>query len=150
MSQITDIIVFDGASPPVSHTLTAMSVTRDKNRITAEWQEISATIPSAASIRCTMVKELLSSGVIKTEMRIVVPVMESPSGTNAAGYTAAPKVAYEDTVVTITYSHPRSTVAGRRLARMISVNISNNITATVNANTGGPYPNLVDSLIVPT
>lgn len=150
MSAIADITVFDGAATPVVHTLKAVSVTREKGSVLAEWRESSAGIPAYAQIRASMKIERMKSGVYKTEQRVVVPVMESVSGQNSAGYTAAPKVAYENTVVTTGWFHERSDIAGRRLARQLSVNMSNGITTTVTPVQTGPLPELFDMLVSPT
>lgn len=150
MSQIANITVFDGASTPVSHTLVAVSVTRDKGKVTAEYRETNASVPTNAQIRLSLTLEQLKSGVYRVESRAVVPVMESVSGQNAAGYTAAPKVAYENTVVTTGFFHERSDVAGRRLARQLAVNLDGNISTSVAPVTTGPIPELFDLLVAPT
>jgi hypothetical protein len=94
--------------------------------------------------------ERIPSGVYKTEVRVGVPVMESISGQNAAGYTAAPKVAYTNTTLIQGMYHERSDIAGRRLSRMLAVNLGNNISTSVAAAVTGPLPDLFDSLIAPT
>lgn len=150
MSQIANITVFDGASTPVSHTLTAVSVSREKGKITALWRENLASVPTYACPTVTMTVERLKSGVNKVEQRVVVPVMESVSGQNSAGYTAAPKVAYENTVVTTGFFHERSDVAGRRLVRQMAINLMGNISTSVAAASSGPLPELFDTLVAPT
>lgn len=150
MSAIANITVYDGAATPVSHTLVAISVTREKNRVVAEYRENLTGVPVYAQVRCTMTLEKLASGVYKVESRVAVPVMEAVSGQNSAGYTAAPKVAYENTVVTTGYFHERSDAAGRRLARQLAVNIDGNISTSVAAATTGPLPELFDLLVAPT
>jgi len=147
MSQIADITVFDGAATPVSHTLKAISVTREKGIIEALWREAKAGVPVYAQVRATMKMQRNNSGVWRTECRVVVPVMESVSGQNAAGYTAAPKVAYENTVVMTGFFHERSDDAGRRLARQLAANILGNISTTVTPVQTGPLPELFDQLI---
>jgi hypothetical protein len=92
----------------------------------------------------------LKSGNYRTDVKSVVPVMEAISGQNAAGYTAAPKVAYENTLGTTGFFAPRSDVTGRRLVRQLHVNILNGITTTVAATTTGPAPELIDQLVAPT
>ncbi len=150
MSNIADITVFDGAATPVSHTLKAVSVTREKGIVKAEWREAIAGVPVYAQVRASMIIEKMKSGVYRTEQRVVVPVMETVGSQNAAGYTAAPKVAYENTVVTIGYFHERSDVAGRRLVRQLATNLMGNISTTVTPQTGGPLPELMDQLVAPT
>jgi hypothetical protein len=150
MSAIANITVFDGAATPVSHTLTAISVSRGEREVTAEWREMLASVPAYAQVRASMKIETLKSGVFKTELRVVVPVMEAITNQNAAGYTAAPKVAYENTLVTTGFFHPRSTVTDRRLARQLICNLLNNISTSVAAASTGPFPELVDQLVAPT
>jgi hypothetical protein len=150
MSAIANIAVYDGAATPVLHTLVAVSVTREKGKVTAAWREQLASLPAYAQVSALMSIERLKSGVYKTVTRVEVPVMESVSGQNAAGYTAAPRVAHVDTVETVGYFHERSSVTSRRLARQISVNIGNNVSTSVAAASTGPMPELIDQLVAPT
>lgn len=150
MSQIADITVFDGASTPVSHTLKAISVTREKGTVVAEYREGLTAVPVYAQVRCTLKLERLKSGVYRCEQRVVVPVMETVSGQNASGYTAAPKVAYENTDIHIGLFHERSDSSGRRLVRQLGVNIAGGITTSVTPVVTGPVPELFDLLVAPT
>jgi hypothetical protein len=150
MAAIANITVFDGAATPVSHTLIPISVTREKGRVFAEWREALAGVPVEAQVRCSMAIEQLKSGVYRSELKVEQPVMETVTNQNAAGYTAAPKVAYINTVNAIGLFHSRSDVAGRRLCRQIAVNLMGNISTSVAAATSGPLPDLYDSLVAPT
>jgi len=150
MSQIANITVFDGAATPVSHTLVAISVTREKDTVEALWRENLASVPVYAQITCTMKLTRLKSGVYRVESKVEVPVMESISGQNSAGYTAAPKIAYVNTVNTIGLFHERSDANGRRLVRQMAINIDGNISTSVAAATTGPLPELFDLLVAPT
>lgn len=151
MANIANITVFDGAATPVSHTLNAVSIAKQSDgSILAIWREGIASLPAEAQVRAELRQKVLKSGVVETRYRVVVPVMESVSGQNASGYTAAPKVAYEDTEEWVSYSHPRSSVAGRRLAKQILTNISNNVSTTVAAATAGPFDEAVSQLLMPT
>lgn len=151
MAQISAVTVFDGASTPVQHVLTPVSVGRDASgTVTATYREQISTLPAEAQIRMELKQRLLKSGVIETRTRVVVPVMESISGQNASGYTAAPKVAYEDTEEWVSYAHPRSTIAGRRLAKQLLTNIANNVATTVASPVTGVFDEAVSQLIMPT
>jgi len=150
MSAIANLVAFDGAATPVSHTLVPVSVTRKDDKVTAEYREMLTTIPVEAQVRATVTLQQLKSGIRKEEVRVVVPVMETVTNQNAAGYTASPKVAYEDTAVYQQFSHKRSSITGRRLCRQLCVNITNGITTTVTPTTTGPVPELVDQLVAPT
>lgn len=150
MSAIATITVFDGAASPVSHTLVAESVSRDKNKVLAAWKENLAGVPDYAQIRVSMSLEKMKSGMFKAEQRVEVPVMETVTNQNAAGYTAAPKVAYIDTVVTTGWFSQRSIMAGRRLVRQLATNLQGNVSTTVAPATTGPLVELFDLLISPT
>lgn len=150
MSAISNITVFDGAAVPVSHTLVAESVTKSGNKVTAVWREKVATLPQYAQVSLSMSMELTKSGVYMVEERLEVPVMESVSGQNAAGYTAAPKVAYVDTQVIRGMFHERGSVVGRRLCRQMGLNIHGGIATSVTPVTTGPAAELFDLLTAPT
>lgn len=150
MANIANIVAFDGASTPISHTFVPISITREKGMIVAEWRESVAGLPAYASPRITMRMEKLKSGIYRVESRFVVPVMESISGQNAAGYTAAPKVAYENTEVNIGYFSERSELVGRRLVRQLAVNVMGGVSTSVTPATTGPAVELFDLLVAPT
>lgn len=148
MAAMSDITVFDGAATPVTHTLNPDSSTRVGNRLTMVWRELgNGSLSTEAQIRLTSTLETLSSGVVKVEARLEVPVQEVVTGSNSAGYSAAPKVAYVDTVVFGGFFHKRSTLTGRRLARQMMVNMGNNVTTSVAASGTGTIPSLIDYLV---
>ncbi len=150
MSQIANITVFDGAATPVSHTLVATSVTRKGERVVAEWVEKLAGVPEYAQVRFMASLEKLKGGTYKAYTRMEIPVMESVSGQNSSGYTAAPKVAYVDRVDTIGYFSNRSLSSGRRAVRQLSVNANNGVSTSVTPVQTGPIPELFDLLVAPT
>ena len=147
MSAISSLVFFDGASTPASHTLYPVSVSREKQDVLSEWREALPSVPVDAQVRASQRLSVLKSGVRKCELRVVVPVMETITNANAQGYSAAPKVAYENTYVVTGYFHPRSDLTGRRLARQAIVNVLNGVTTTVTPVTSGPAPELFDLLI---
>lgn len=150
MSAIANIVAYDGAATPVVHTLIPVSVTREKNKVTALWREALAGVPVYAQVRTSMTLERLKSGVYRCETRVEVPIQEVVTGSNSSGYSAAPKVAYTNTVVTTGLFHERSDVAGRRLVRQLAVNIDGSISTSVTPVTTGPLPELFDLLTAPT
>lgn len=153
MSNIANIVVFDGAVPPVAHTLVPVDVSRDPKTgaIEAVWREQVASLPTYAQVtaRARLTKNK-RSGVWNVDFRVEVPVMESVSGSNSAGYTAAPKVAYVDTTGLYGHYHERGSIAGRRLSRQIAVNVGGNVSTSVTAATTGVVPELFDTLVMPT
>ncbi len=148
MASQANITVFDGAATPVSHTLIPVSTSNENGELVAIWRENITTLPVEAQISLTMKQKKLPSGVTRVAIRTEIPVMESISGQNAAGYTAAPKVAYIDTQESVYYASPRSTTAGRRLTRQLHINVLGNVSTSVAAATSGFAPDLIDSLIV--
>lgn len=150
MSQLSNITVFDGASTPVSHVLSGVAVHREKGLTTAVWREINGALPTEACISASMTLQVLKSGITRSELRVVVPTMEAVSGVNAQGYTASPKKAFEDTFALVGFHSPRSTSNGRRLARMLLVNMANNVSTSVAAATSGPLVELTDFLVLPS
>lgn len=149
MSQIANIAVYDGAATPVLHTLLPVSVTSEKGVVEANWRENVTTLPIEAQMQVSLKKKTLPSGVVVVSTKVVVPVMESVSGVNSSGYTAAPKVAYYDTIETVSYQHPRSTTNSRRLARMVLTNLMNSVATSVAAVATGPVPEAVDGQYLP-
>lgn len=150
MSAMANIVVYDGASTPVAHTLVPVHLKNEMGILTAIWREQISTLPNEAQVRCEMRQRKLKSGVLETRTRVVFPVMESISGQNAAGYTAAPKVAYEDANEWVNYAHPRSTIAGRRTAKQALTNLSNSIATTVAAATAGVFDEAISQSVMPT
>lgn len=150
MSAIASITAFDGASTPVSHTFLAESVARDGQTTIATYREAAVGVPDYAQGRVTIRHARLGSGVSKRTVRVELPVMESVSGVNASGYTAAPKVAYVDTVEVSGLFHERSQVAGRRSVRQLTLNICGSIATSVTPVSTGPVPELFDLSVAPT
>lgn len=148
MSAQANLTVFDGASTPILHTLLGQEVYRDKDSsIKAVWKESLPTLPDYAQVRVTQTKKKLPSGVTRVSSRVEVPVMEAVNAQNSSGYTAAPKVAFTDTVEVVGYFHERSTLSSRRLARQLAINVANGIATAVTPVTVGPAAELFDQLI---
>lgn len=151
MTAIANIVAFDGAGTPVTHTLVPMGITSesDGSRV-ATWKESLAGVPDYAQIRFTQKMRKLPSGVFRLSARTDVPVMEAINAQNSSGYTAPPKVAYTDANENVTYAHERSVVTGRRLCRQLHLNILGSVSTSVAPVTTGPVPELVDQLLMPT
>jgi hypothetical protein len=145
MTTQANIVVYDGASTPVAHTLKPMSNKYDeKLGQVAFWRETLSNLPINANVRCTTLEKKLKNGFTRLEIRIEVPVLESVSGQNSAGYTAAAKIAYVNQSSQVLYISDRATEEERRTIRMLSVNIGNNVSASVAAATSGVAAELLD------
>lgn len=151
MAQQADITVFDGASTPVSHLLKVQDNKVEANGArVSSWRENLASMPEEASIRLVIYQKTHPSGVKETRTDVTVPVMESVSGQNAQGYTAAPKVAYVDRSVYIQYKHPRSTPTSSRICKQILINLMNNVSTTVPAVSAGVVDEAAVAGFLPT
>lgn len=151
MSQQANIVAFDGAGTPATHTLTTIGVAKDAVAgLVADWREILAGVPNGAQPTLRMTKRTLKSGVERISIDLRISVMESVSGQNAAGYTAAPKVAFTDQHSYVGYFSERSAQVNRRLGRQWLVNIINGVATTVTPVTTGNAAELVDSAIFPS
>lgn len=151
MAAQAPITVFDGAATPVSHVLNPVDnkVDAGGTRVSI-WRENVLTLPEEAQVRVELRQKKHPSRVTETRIRVVVPVMESISGQNASGYTAAPKVAYEDTFEQVSYAHPRSTATSRQIAAQILRNLLNNVSTSVTPVATGVVKEAAVDLFVPT
>lgn len=151
MAQQASIAVYDGAATPVLHTLQPVDnkVTVDGTRV-AIWRENLSGVTLEAQVRAELRQKVLKSRVVETRFRTVFPVMESISGANASGYTANPKVAYEDTFETVNWSHPRSTNLSKKICAQAHRNILNNVSTSVAAVAAGVYHDAAVDGFMPT
>lgn len=131
MAAQATITVFDGASTPVSHTLTGEEVSKENGATIAKWREQLSGVPNYAQVTATLIKRKLKSGVHQVTARVEVPVMEAVSGQNAQGYTAPPKVAYVDRYELVSFTAERSIETTKRIAMQMLLNWANSITTTV-------------------
>lgn len=150
MSAQADITVFDGAATPVSHTLKALGVWKEGKDLIATWAERNPALPMEANPTLTLSRTAFPSGVVRNVAEVEVPTMESISGQNAQGYTAAPAVAFTDKHQYVSFCHPRSTPTGHRLARQMLINLMGNVSTSVAAATTGAIPDAVDNGVMPS
>lgn len=150
MSAQANLVAFDGAGTPVSHTLIPMGVSKEAGATVAEWAERLASVPLNAQVTVTTRERTLKDGRNQVSASTSVSVMESVSGQNAAGYTAAPAIAYTDVIVSTGYFSPRSPTTQRRLVRQLHVNAMNGVATSVVPVATGPIPELFDQMINPS
>ena len=62
MSAIANIVAFDGATTPVSHTLVPISVTRERGKVTAVYREKITTLPDEAQVFVIYTQEQTKAG----------------------------------------------------------------------------------------
>lgn len=137
MAALADIVAFDGESTPVSHTFYADHVEYTGSDLVALWSEKVVGVPEYAQGTATLTRKKVASGMTRVAFRVNLPVMESVSGANLAGYTAAPKVAYVDSCEDVQWIHPRSLQQGRNNVRSLLLNVRRNVSTTYGAITAG-------------
>lgn len=147
MTTQTSITAYDGAGTPVAHVFVPQGTAMEKGLNQALWKEQLAAVPDYAQVRWGTKKIRLGSGVYRVSGRTEVPVMESISGQNSSGYTAAPKVAYTNSMETTGFFHERSSVTERRLCRQLHQNLTGAVATSVAPVTTGFFPELIDQLI---
>lgn len=148
MASQVNLTVFDGATTPVTHTIKTDGVRADGATLYALWKESINTVPDYAQMRFSQMKQKLRSGVMKVTSRVEQPVMESISGQNASGYTAAPKVAYVERHELVSYKAPRSTPYQTQVSLQVLLNLLNNVSVTTPAVTAGVVADLHQNLLL--
>lgn len=149
MAQQANIVAFDGESTPVSHTFVADHVEYTGADLQAFWQEKTAGVPEYAQGSLILSRRKVNSGLTRIGLRVNLPVMESVSGANLSGYTAAPKVAYTDAAEYVQWVHPRSLSAGRKNVKAIVTNILRDNASTAAAISTGPLYDACVQIIFP-
>jgi len=111
MANFADLVINDGQATPVAHTFKARNIT---NGI-AKWQDISGGIAIGYPLITAAVREpSKETQNYKVSLKVVVPVLETISGTSYAGIVAAPQKAYDCTCVMDFILPARSTTAVRK------------------------------------
>lgn len=136
MANIADFTVYDGEATPVAHVLKAIEAARENGANVALWRENLAGVPEEGQVRMLSSLKKLKSGVFVPSLRLIFPKMEQASGQNSSGYTAPPKVAYEDTIVVTGYFNPRSTTQGRLNVSWAMSNILRGVASTTTPTEG--------------
>lgn len=111
MAAFADMVLADGQATPVNHTFKARRI----EGTLAKWQDISGGIAVGfPSLTVSSREPLKNSPNFRVNAKVVVPVLETISGNNYAGVTAAPQKAY-DVVCDMSFIMPdRSTQAVRK------------------------------------
>lgn len=111
MAGITNLVINDGASTPVVHTLNP--ITSGTNTF---WRDSVANVPIVGQIGTRIMSKIdQGSGLNKVKIVIDVPSLEVITGTSTqSGYQAAPKVAYSNKVVVDFILPSRGTLQNRK------------------------------------
>lgn len=119
MSQIAPIAVADATSPtPVTHTFNPVS-----SSPVALYRESLAAIPLVGQGVMELANRSGSDAALqRVRIKVMLPALEQVTGQNAAGYTAAPKVAYTNSVFIDFLLPSRGTVQQRKDLRTMVKN----------------------------
>lgn len=119
MSQIAPIVIADGKSTPVNHTFGP--VVSSPN---AMYRESISTLPvTGQGIVDITLKSQPMAAMQTVRIKLILPALETVSGQNASGYTAAPKVAYSNEVYLEFKLPSRGTVDQRKDLRVLASNL---------------------------
>jgi hypothetical protein len=117
MSAIAPIVINDGQATPVAHTFNPVRSSPD-----AFYREALSTINILGQGTVSM--RLSSDGTLnRVKMSLALPSLETATGANSQGYTAAPKVAYTNTVNFEFILPSRGTAAQRKDLRVLASNL---------------------------
>jgi len=121
MSAIASIAILDGQGTPVTHTMYPL---RSGDKST--WRENQAGL---ALIGQGVVDMTVKQGPLnKVRLLLELPALETATGANSAGYTAAPKVAYSNKAIVELFLPSRATAAQRKDLRVLLSNLLLNAT----------------------
>lgn len=119
MSQIAPISVADGKATPATHVFNPVTSAPE-----AFYRESNSALPMVGQgTMSSMLKTQPQAAVQRIRIKLALPALETASGQNASGYTAAPKVAYSNDVVVEFILNSRGTVDQRKDLRVMLSNL---------------------------
>lgn len=115
MSAISAIAIQDGQATPVTHTFNPI-----ESGAHSLWRENQAglALVGQGSITVDVLPDA-RTGLNRVKMMMSLPALEVITGQNSAGYTAAPKVGYENKVKIEFFLPSRGTAAQRKDLRVL-------------------------------
>lgn len=119
MAQIANIAINDGATTPVSHTFVPVVSTP-----VPFYRETIGALALVGQGRITIGNRSAANAALqRVKITLELPALETAAGNNAEGYTAAPKVAYTNSVVVDLILPSRGTVQQRKDLRVMLSNL---------------------------
>lgn len=119
MSAIANIAVLDGQATPVTHTFFPVQSDPD-----AQYRESQASLPLIGQGRVSIIfRSKVSDSLQRVRVQLELPALETATSANSSGYTAAPKVAYTNTMAMDLILPSRSTAAQRKDLRVLASNL---------------------------
>jgi len=118
MAQIANIVVKDGAATPLDHTFIP-TATAPK----AMYREGISNLPLVGQGQVMIGSAVPGAALQRVKMTLALPALETVTGQNADGYTAAPRVAYTNTVQVEFLLPSRGTAQQRKDLRVMLSNL---------------------------
>lgn len=119
MAQVAPIVIKDGATTPADHTFSPVATSPD-----TYYREGISSLPLVGQGGITIVNRSQANAKLqRVRVKLELPALESIAGNNAAGYTAAPAVAYTNTVMVEFLLPSRGTVQQRKDLRVMLSNL---------------------------
>lgn len=123
MSAIAAIAILDGQATPITHTFQPIGTSPSPS-----WRESQAGLALIGQPWITVSVKLDSgSGLNKVRVVLCLPALETATGANSSGYTAAPKSAYENKCIEDFILPSRGTAAQRKDLRVLKMNLLANV-----------------------
>lgn len=108
MATIANITITDGKATPANHVFSAI-----KSGLASLWRTTVSSLPLVGQEIARLVFKDASPTVRNVVLSLDLPALESATGSNESGYTAAPKVAYTNRV-TCSFMLPDRGLADQR------------------------------------
>lgn len=119
MSAIANIAILDGQATPVTHTFIPYATSPNP-----AWREAQSGLALVGQPWIVIViKPDTGTGLNKVRITMDLPALELITGSNSSGYTAAPKIAYDNKVVMDFFLPSRGTSAQRKDLRVLTSNL---------------------------
>lgn len=118
MAQIADIVISDGAATPVSHSFKPVATSPK-----AIYREGISNLPLVGQGQAMISGGVPGAALQRVKMTLALPALETATGANSDGYTAAPKVAYTNTVQVEFLLPSRGTPQQRKDLRVMLSNL---------------------------
>lgn len=119
MSQIANISIADGKATPVVHVFGPVTSAPE-----AMYRESLLGLPLVGQgTLSSMLKSAANAPIQRIRVKLNLPALETATGQNASGYTAAPKIAYSNEVVVDFLLSSRGTPDQRKDLRVMLSNL---------------------------
>lgn len=118
MAIIAAIVVNDGASTPAPHTFNPVATSPK-----AMYREGISNLPLVGQGQVMIGTGVPGAAVQRVKLTLALPALETATGANSDGYTAAPKVAYTNTVQVEFLLPSRGTAQQRKDLRVMLSNL---------------------------